>query len=364
MKYGKKLFGYSQYQDFQLLESLIQERSLVGSARFTETLKKIDTPVAQKVLLGILDQEDIDGLKYSFLDYNPQSNQVSFLPLDKENEVTDFYQDKRVPVKLGKLFRYLYYQLSGAYPDNQDLEATVNKFKSLINDESQLQIVSGYDINKYYLEDNYENSKNKSSLAQSCMKEPENQKFIRFYNKYSPATITELGVNNSIEMLILPSSPGKISGRALVWNLDISGTLVTVMDRIYTNYDGDIELFKKYARNQGWAYKEKQNHTNQGNIKNLPSGIEVSDLVFNLVEGGEELLPYLDTFRYYTLNAKKGKYQLRCIPFKEGTLMFSGKVTSDKLKKGDWFFYSLINITGSGSILQPIFFSGEQIFIP
>jgi hypothetical protein len=48
----------------------------------------------------------------------------------------------------------------------------------------------------------------------------------------------------------------KISGRAIIWTLDDG---MVFMDRVYTVNDSDVELFKMYAKQKGWAYKYGQN---------------------------------------------------------------------------------------------------------
>ena len=91
----------------------------------------------------------------------------------------------------------------------------------------------------------------------------------------------------------------KIVGRALLWTLS-DGDMF--LDRIYTINDSDVDLFKKYAKNNDWWCKNLQNTYKEfemvkGEITK-PSGI----LRVNLENSEFDYYPYLDTLSYLNIN--------------------------------------------------------------
>lgn len=85
----------------------------------------------------------------------------------------------------------------------------------------------------------------------------------------------------------------KIIGRALVWKLSNGNTY---MDRIYTHFDSDVNLFRNYAKQNGWV-------THYDNIKLKHDEMEY--YLVDLENVDFYYYPYADTFYILDLDNKK-----------------------------------------------------------
>jgi hypothetical protein len=149
----------------------------------------------------------------------------------------------------------------------------------------EFRLVSGEDIRKYYLRDNYARNTEIGSLGGSCMMHEGCQKYLDIYVK-----------NSEVQLLIsVDTNTDKIRGRALVWSnvhsLEETEPF-TLMDRIYA--DTPIqELFKAYAKEQGWHHKTRQSMTSFHIT--TPSGGTITSAE---VRGNFtfDYYPYIDTF--------------------------------------------------------------------
>jgi hypothetical protein len=173
-----------------------------------------------------------------------------------------------------------------------DVEKFVNSYKSYFNyDPSKLQIVEGDDVKKYYLEDNYfkPDGCRHGSLWNSCMRQSERNKFMNLY------------VFNNVKMLVLFSDDNKVRARALLWE-DVkefdSDKTYKFMDRIYTVYDHDVNVFKKWAKDNGYLTKWEQNAKSELYI-DIDGNPERKHLYVILEKHNISWYPYLDTFKYY-----------------------------------------------------------------
>ena len=84
----------------------------------------------------------------------------------------------------------------------------------------------------------------------------------------------------------------KIKGRALLWKTD-SGELY--MDRIYTNDESDISLFKKWAEENGYWSKVHQTYGTPFNVV-LKSSKKEADWSVSLSKYAFRSYPYVDSF--------------------------------------------------------------------
>jgi hypothetical protein len=122
-----------------------------------------------------------------------------------------------------------------------------------------------------------------------------------------------------------PEEPTKILGRAILWTLNDGKKF---MDRIYTSNDSDIQLFRQYAKENGWYCKYNNSSTDNGQAYD-PEGNSVKlDLTVNIRKGYYKKYPYLDTLKYwspdsgvisnsshkgeYTLESTEGEYENPC----------------------------------------------------
>lgn len=150
------------------------------------------------------------------------------------------WNTNRVEIKIGKLIKKLNDKLT-----DKQIENFVNKYKALYRSSKNpiLDLVSGEEISYWYNHDNYSltpEDKTKpgvGTLGKSCMRYGSN--FFDLYSK-NPEVC---------QLLVLQSTDKKLIGRALVWTLD-DGRIY--MDRIYTHFDSDVYIFRKYAQDSGW----------------------------------------------------------------------------------------------------------------
>lgn len=203
----------------------------------------------------------------------------------------DYNSIKPSEMKVGRLVNTIL-KKSGIKVSDKDIEQFVNKWKSLIdfsnNKYSNFKLVKGEDIRYWYYEEKYEGYG--GSLNGSCMKDKKCQPFFDLYVENPDVC----------QLLILKShNEDAILGRALVWKLRDGDTF---MDRIYTSYDSDVELFKKYAQEKGWMYKSCQDFNEDTSIV-LPNG-EVKHLTLNvdLKNSYFDSYPYMDTLKFLNYN--------------------------------------------------------------
>ena len=135
---------------------------------------------------------------------------------------------------------------------DSEIEKFVNLYKAEVDKMNDIfrnfELVKGDDIGKWYHFEKYEFQTKKGQLSNSCMC----QKPPSFFEIYTSS--------DNCQLLILKTEDGeKIKGRALVWKLH-SPAGITYMDRVYTHFDSDVELFRQYAQKQGWYYKASNNN--------------------------------------------------------------------------------------------------------
>lgn len=207
------------------------------------------------------------------------------------------FQQNRQTIRTGRGVKALLSKSDFKFTD-ADIEQFVNKYKSAwdtMNDIfRKFELVSGdmiahwYDYNNYY--------EQRGTMGSSCMKAVSSSYFNIYTNN-----------PDKCSLLILKSDDDqKIKGRALVWNLD--SPKVTYVDRIYTNNDSDVELFKQYAYGKGWYHKPNQSSSNDYGMIGKEGSRKEGHLVVNLKnrnEGDYDRYPYLDTLKYF--NTSSGK---------------------------------------------------------
>ena len=198
------------------------------------------------------------------------------------------FTKSRNEVGLGRFVNKLF---PGKY-SSKEVEEFVNSFKaSLEKTGEHFDLVEGDDIEFWYNSDNY---KEKSgTLGSSCMAQKRNLFGIYTQNQ------------DVCKMLILKEDD-KIIGRALVWklkslNISKDEDPGFFMDRQYTIKESDVQKFRNYAIDKGWAYKSYNNHHSFGTIningenKNVLMSVQVKDKDYNRY-------PYMDTFRRYDVS--------------------------------------------------------------
>jgi hypothetical protein len=179
-----------------------------------------------------------------------------------------------------------------------DIEQFVNKYKSAYDTMNDIfrkfELVSGEDIAYWYSYLKYQEQK--GTLGTSCMRAVNSNYFDIYVNNPDKCSL----------LILKGDDESKIKGRALIWKLD--SPQVTFMDRIYTNNDSDIELFKQYAYIQGWYHKEHQNSSNDYTLVGKEGSKRDGHLsvkLKNANNGDYDRYPYLDTLKYFSTSSGK-----------------------------------------------------------
>lgn len=254
---------------------------------------------SNRIALMIMSFRTTEGVNYIATTDKPDT--ISYLPSNKLDYVIqnrlDPYSDGvgRIYLKIGRLvFKLFPKKLLNEYIQPTDVEDFVNSYKSFFDvSNHKLIVVKGEDIRKNYSEENY-SMPEYGSLWKSCMRQYDRQIFLDLYTQ-----------NDNVSMLVLLSTEGdveRVRGRALLWEAeDLDGNQIKIMDRIYTIFDSDIYIFKKWARENGYINKLYQNAKTPNLFEN--SGKEmVLNLKIVMPNHKLKYYPYLDTFPYYDGN--------------------------------------------------------------
>jgi hypothetical protein len=228
---------------------------------------------------------------------------VSFLPKSKYEKVENEWENGRIKIKIGRFIRKFLTEFSFKNFKITDslIEKFVNLYKSYFSrDTSKLKIFEGEEILKYYLEDNYHtvNGSRFGTLWNSCMRQPERNKFMKLYAKNK----------DKVKLLVFFSDDDKVRARALLWegvkDHKDSTKEYKFMDRIYYVYDHDINFFKDWAKENGYISKWEQSAKTEllfdidGEVKRL-------QLYVNLDDSGLSYYPYLDTFKNFYVSKNR-----------------------------------------------------------
>lgn len=225
----------------------------------------------------------------------PTDNWLSYFAPNPSDEVFSY---RRIEIGVGKFVNKM-------FPNDftaAEVEDFVNKWRSLQEEDSFFELLSGPEIKNGYDSRTYHHTDtNMNTLMNSCM----NDQFdcIEMY-QYCPG----------LRLLVLLNDENHILGRALIWK-DYQDR--TIMDRVYYVYDSDYFKFTNYAKKNGWFYKKRNVSGGSSFIKgetevSLQTKVRVPD-VFNMVYQGDKF-PYMDTFFYaqgewaYNYPPEKGKY--------------------------------------------------------
>jgi len=205
------------------------------------------------------------------------------------------WQKNRQDVRVGRTMKALLDIAKNSGDDSanftaRDLEIFVNLYKAQMdkfNDKFSLfEVVKGDDIHHFYQYDNYYEPD--YTLDGSCM---------------AHATKDMLSIytdNPTVSLIIYRADHDDnydyIVGRALLWEL-LDGK--KFMDRVYINTDSDTELFRQYAKENGWYYKRVNNSSGGQYEAYSPEGkLEVIDISVQLKKG-HDCFPYMDTIKWY-----------------------------------------------------------------
>lgn len=226
---------------------------LASAIRFSENSNQMSSDIT---LIDMTEKNDmlsfiqVNRVKRKYDDPGSHPNPENFGDLKswveyiwQHDTKNSLWNDQRGEVKVGKFSKKIFKDNNISVTDAA-IEKFSNAYKATFdfdfNLDQKMDLVSGEDIRKWYLDSNY--SQVKGQLGNSCMRYSTSQSYLDIYVK-NPEVCN---------LLIMYSDPSKtkISGRAIIWK-DIKGEFI--MDRVYTINDYDVEVFRRYASSKGWS---------------------------------------------------------------------------------------------------------------
>jgi hypothetical protein len=201
-------------------------------------------------------------------------------------------------IAVGRFVRTLLTKYGAKFNDS-DIEqfvykyrAEVEKLKDVLN--KRFRVVKGDDIKKYYHRSKYESES--GDLGNSCMRYDRCQSYLSIYTDNSQA---------SLLILLSEAEEDKICGRAILWEMEPYEKSTKVMDRIYVIRTADQQLFKDWAIENGYWFKERQDFSEYTEFifQDKETGEQErrqGEFSVKLDNGGEyPSYPYMDSFKYY-----------------------------------------------------------------
>jgi hypothetical protein len=249
------------------------------------------------------------NLEYMFITGNPivlfqwvKDRKKHQILINKNSLSTGPEAVRSSEIAVGRFVRALLTKVGHKFTD-AEIEQFVYKYRSEIEKEKDVlnrrfRVVKGQDIKKYYHRSAYEEES--GSLGSSCMRYDRCQNYLGIYTQNSQA---------SLLILLSEEDETKITGRAILWEMEPYEISTKVMDRIYTIKTADEQLFKEWAISNKYWFKSRQDfseytdfefHKEDGDVEKRQG-----EFSFDLDNGGEYVhYPYMDSFKYY--NPRKG----------------------------------------------------------
>ena len=212
------------------------------------------------------------------------------------------WKTSRNNIKIGRLVRAIL-TASGEKFTDKEIEDFVNQYKAtydlMANALIRFDVVSGSDIAYWYNSKNYADEE-AGTLGNSCMANVDDEYFDIYCENPEVCQLVILFDENG-EMVDGGYRSSKIVGRCLLWT-DSTGR--KLMDRIYTNKDSDVELFKEYGKKNGFWWKKQQDSDNIYTMQNGTESKDSGTIIIKLKKTSFDSYPYLDTFFYLNMRDK------------------------------------------------------------
>ena len=250
------------------------------------------------------------NLEYLFITGNPivlfqwvKERKKHQLVINKNSLSTGPDAVRSSEVSVGRFIRALLTKSNQKFTD-AEIEDFVYKYRAEVEKEKDVlnrrfRVVKGADIKKYYHRSAYKEES--GSLGSSCMRYDRCQNYLGIYTQNSQA---------SLLILLSEEDETKITGRAILWEMEPYEISTKVMDRIYTIKTADEQLFKEWAIKNGYWFKSRQDfseytdfefHKEDGEVEKRQGEFSVQlD-----IKGEYANYPYMDSFKYY--NPYSGK---------------------------------------------------------
>ena len=259
-------------------------------------------------ILGETISRQSSNIYIMFQEYStstPRIGVINKVAVEEAEDTEDFkiWSTSRNPIKIGRLVRAILTKAKVVFTD-KDIEDFTNTYKATYDFAKdvlkQFDIIQGKKIAYWYEISNY--VKGGGTLNNSCMAGVETDEYFDIYC-YNP----------QVSLVILYSDDGKIDGekytsdkikgRAILWDANINGKAGKFMDRVYTRFDSDVDLFKQFAEKNGWWYKKSQSMEPSESIKNDSESVSNPNITVKLKEGTWDYYPYCDTMCYLDTNS-------------------------------------------------------------
>ena len=226
-------------------------------------------------------------------------NKSALVPHD--DRLLKVWKLQRSNIKIGRFVRAIL-TVAGVQFTDSEIEQFVNAYKSvfdILQDAfSKFKLVNGDDIAYWYDGEKYESES--SVLGGSCMAGVPGT-YFNIYVKNSNCSLLILFSDMDSSIVDGKFISDRISGRALVWKTT-NGDIF--MDRIYTNHDSDISLFKKYAHSKGWWTKQVNSYCDTFNVTDGSTNKDAAYIV-DLEEAEFTDYPFVDSLMYLNIPNKK-----------------------------------------------------------
>jgi hypothetical protein len=209
----------------------------------------------------------------------------------------------RNPIRIGRVIRALLTSAGESFED-KEIEDFVNAYKSsidIMNDAFlKFDVVEGGEIAYWYSNERYEDG-GRSTLGNSCMAEVDDSYFDIYVYNPSVCKLVILYSDSGGQITDGKWKSNKIRGRAILWTTD-QGDIF--MDRIYYNYESDVDLFKQYADKNDWWYKRSQDSDSDFTAQK-GSQTKIPKYTVSLRISEFDFYPYVDTLTYIDFSGKK-----------------------------------------------------------
>jgi len=299
-----KLYGYNNL----IMESTNKKESILfffsqGMRKMLENIMSKYSDEIAHFLLNNVDRRTYASISY--VDLTSDLDLISYSPgdrvlgeirekgLDPRSKdivnVRKGWTENRQQMKIGRLLG----RIAESKFTQKQIEEFINRFKA----ESKKNIegldwrrVYGRDINNWYMGNMY--VKGGGTLNRSCLRRKEKNQFLNFL----------AGNPNKVRLQLLVNDQGLLLGRSLIWKLDEPEGRI-YMDRIYTRFDEDVNMFIESAKKHGYLYKSKQTY---GGEVPLIDGRDGEQKWIKLVcndfrKRNFSGYPYIDTLQYYDM---------------------------------------------------------------
>jgi hypothetical protein len=267
--------GYDRYKDYWTPND--GQKGLIKS----ETV----SPTSGKVFVLFEELTDGDEKRYAVLN----KDCLSLSEFDDSN----IWKTSRNPIRIGRLVRPLL-RTAGIAVTDREVEEFTNQWKATYDFAAdvlkQFDVVKGSTIAYWYDYEKYVDGG--GTLNNSCMAEVDSDYFEIYTSNKQVSLVILYDDNGQVQDGKYTST--KIKGRAILWDAEINGVKEMFMDRIYTTFDSDTDLFKQFAQKNGWFYKDSQSMTPRENITNGTSTSR-PEIIVKLDNANCEYYPYCDT---------------------------------------------------------------------